>query len=56
MTLAYSSATWNFLEAGHGNGAADGFGAVIKRAADRFANEGGDVTGTDDLIAVLESR
>lgn len=29
---------------------------VLKRSADRFVNEGWDVTKTDDLIAVLESR
>lgn len=29
---------------------------VLKRSADRFVNEGWDVTETDDLIAVLESR
>lgn len=28
---------------------------VLKRSADRFVNEGWDVTKTDDLIAVLES-
>ncbi|WAR24778.1 hypothetical protein MAR_038447 [Mya arenaria] len=27
--------TWNFLEAAHGKGAADGVGAAVKRAADR---------------------
>lgn len=29
---------------------------VLKRSADRFVNEGWDVTETDDLIALLESR
>lgn len=38
--FGFSSATWNFLEAGHGKGAADDIGAVIKRSADRFVYEG----------------
>lgn len=29
---------------------------VLKRSADRFVNEGWDVTETDDFIALLESR
>ena len=47
---------FNFLEAGHGKGAADGIGAVIKRTADGYVNQGGDVTGSDDLIMALESK
>lgn len=54
--FGFSSASWNFLEAGHGKGAADGIGAVIKRSADRIVYEGGDVIGTDDLISALESK
>lgn len=54
--FGFSSATWSFLEAGHGKGAADVIGAVIKRSADRFVYEGGDVIGTDDLISALESK
>ena len=47
---------FNFLEAGHGKGVADGIGAVIKRTADGYVNQGGDVTGSDDLIMALESK
>lgn len=32
--LGLKCATWNFSESGHGKGAADGIGAVVKRIAD----------------------
>lgn len=35
--------TWNYSEAGHGKGAPDGVGAVVKRTADRIVNFGQDV-------------
>jgi hypothetical protein len=54
--VGFNSTTWNFLEASHGKGAADGFGAVLKRSADRFVNEGGDIIGSDDLILALQSK
>ncbi|XP_052243392.1 uncharacterized protein LOC127853150 [Dreissena polymorpha] len=31
----FKKSTWNFLEAAHGKGAADGVGAAVKRAADQ---------------------
>jgi hypothetical protein len=35
----FSRSTWKFTEAGHGKGAADGVGAVVKRTAHRtFGN------------------
>lgn len=49
------SATWNYLEAGHGKGAADSVGAVVKRTADAFVNKGGDITKAADLVKALEA-
>jgi hypothetical protein len=37
------AATWNYLEAGHGKGAADGVGGVLKRSADRIVSHGKDL-------------
>ena len=31
---------WFFLEAGHGEGAADGVGGILKRTADRLVANG----------------
>ena len=35
--------TWNFLEAGHGKGPADGVGAAVKRTADALVAKGMDI-------------
>jgi len=32
--------TWNFFEASHGKGAADGVGGVLKRTSDRLVKQG----------------
>lgn len=46
--------TWNFLEAGHGKGAPDGVGAVVKRQADTMVNtRGKDVTCAAELLQGL---
>lgn len=55
FSYGFESATWNYLEAGHGKGAADGVGAVVKRTADAFVNKGGDITKAADLVKALES-
>lgn len=39
----FQHATWNFSESGHGKGAADGIGAVVKRSADRLIAQGCDI-------------
>jgi len=52
----FTSATWNFLEAGHGKGAADGIGAVIKRTADAIVSvRGNDITNGSDLLKELSN-
>lgn len=41
--LGFNKVTWNFLEAGHGKGPADGIGAAIKRTADDIVSKGMDL-------------
>ncbi|XP_069359247.1 uncharacterized protein [Maniola hyperantus] len=45
--------TWNYQEAGHGKGAPDGIGAVVKRTADNFVKYGGDVGSFEDFTALV---
>ena len=49
----FKSANWNFLEAGHGKGPADGIGAVIKRSADAAVLNGADITNASSLCEAL---
>ncbi|KAJ8684664.1 hypothetical protein QAD02_020457 [Eretmocerus hayati] len=44
---------YNFSESGHGKGAADGVGAVVKRTADRKVANGSDVGNFESLMKVL---
>ena len=53
LEIGYKSVNWNFLEAGHGKGAPDGIGAVIKREADRAVLHGSDITGAESLYDTL---
>lgn len=50
------SITWNYLEAGHGKGAPDGVGAVLKRTADQVVRFGSDVDSLDAFLACLRPR
>ncbi|XP_069136746.1 uncharacterized protein [Argopecten irradians] len=53
----FTCASLNFLEAGHGKGAADGIGGVIKRKADDLVNvQGKDITCAKDLLEGLKSN
>ncbi|XP_064618059.1 LOW QUALITY PROTEIN: uncharacterized protein LOC135482139 [Liolophura sinensis] len=50
----FREGTWNFLEAGHGKGAADSIGAVIKRTADKLVSvQGKDIVNAEGLMAEL---
>lgn len=53
--LGYSSVNWSFMEAGHGKGAPDGIGAVVKREADRAVLHGRDISSAKCLHDVLVS-
>ena len=51
--LGFKSVTWNFLESGHGKGAAGGLGAAVKREADRFVSNGLDISDAAQLYEKL---
>lgn len=53
LEMGYKYATWNFLEAGHGKGAADGIGGALKRKADRLVSEGKDIPDAESLYQAL---
>ncbi|CAH0555425.1 unnamed protein product [Brassicogethes aeneus] len=48
--------TWNYSEAGHGKGAADGVGGTLKRTADQAVAEGKDISNISQLIDILKER
>lgn len=48
--------TWNYSEAGHGKGAPDGIGGVLKRMADRVVAEGNDIKNLDVLFSCLVEK
>ena len=49
-------ANWSFLEAGHGKGAADGIGGVLKRIADRLVAEGNAIADVQSLFDALHKN
>lgn len=53
MNQNISKVTWNYQESGHGKGAPDGIGAVVKRTADNFVKYGGDVGYFEDFWALV---
>ena len=53
FTMGLSSVTWNFWEAGHGRGAPDGIGAVLKRTADTLVAQGTDLPDPRTLFDVM---
>lgn len=52
----FKSGSWNFLEAGHGKGPADGIGGAIKRAADAFVANGGSITNAKSLMSAISGK
>ena len=49
------NSTWNMFEAGHGKGADDAIGGVVKHTADQHVNKGNDITSAKQLYEVLGS-
>lgn len=47
---------WNYSEKGHGKGAPDGVGAVLKRTADAAVKFGEDVANLTDFVKIMKSR
>ncbi len=54
--FGFSRVTWNFLEAGHGKGPADGVGAATKRNADAIVAREIDVPSSEVLFDVLSKE
>lgn len=53
----FQKSSWNFLEAAHGKGPADGIGATVKRAADQnVIIRKCDITCAKDFISVLREN
>lgn len=49
-------ASWNYSVSGHGKGAADGVGGVVKRSADCKIKMGSDITDVKSFIDAVASR
>ncbi len=54
--IGFRYATWNMFEAGHGKGAADAVGGVLKRTADRSVDFGSNITNADDFLRILSKK
>ena len=52
----FKYASWNFTEAGHGKGAADGVGGLIKRTADKLVTHGLDIRDASALFSALKEK
>nr|CAI5859503.1 unnamed protein product [Callosobruchus analis] len=51
--LGVTSLHWHYNESGHGKGAPDGVGAVVKRTADRLVAMGRDIPDLQSLVEAL---
>jgi len=49
-------ATWNYHESGHGKGAPDGIGAVVKRTADGEIAQGRDIIDIDSMMFAFKKK
>jgi len=50
----FKTVTWNFSESGHGKGAPDGVGGLVKRTADKQVAYGKDIVSAHDLFTNLK--
>ncbi|KAL4702763.1 hypothetical protein ACJJTC_002303 [Scirpophaga incertulas] len=48
--------SWNYMETGHGKGAPDGIGAVVKRTADKTVRFGRDIGTLKDFWLVIKEK
>lgn len=53
-TFGFETVTWNFSEAGHGKGAPDGVGGLIKRTADKLVSHGNDIADANEFYLALK--
>ncbi|CAG4946369.1 unnamed protein product [Parnassius apollo] len=54
--VALRLVSWNYLEAGHGKGAPDGLGAVLKRKSDRIVKQGEDIGTFQKFVKVFQTN
>lgn len=54
--LGFDQATWSFFESGHGKGAADGIGGVLKRTADRIVAHGEDISNAETFFDLVQKE
>ena len=54
--LGLEFATWNFFESGHGKGAADSIGGIIKRTADTAINTGRMITDASTFVDTVAPK
>ena len=54
--MGFQRISWNFLEAGHGKGPADGIGAAVKRTADSMVAKGKDLPNGKVLYEELSNQ
>ena len=54
--FGFQHVTWNYTEAGHGKGPADGIGGVLKRTADEVVNAGNDIPDAATLYHSLQEK
>ena len=55
QSCGFANGTWNFSEAGHGKGAADGVGGALKRTADKLASLQHDISSPKLLYDALSA-
>lgn len=53
--IGFPNSTWNFSEASHGKGAADGVGAAVKRRLDNCVSQGMDVPNAETAFDILQN-
>uniref|UniRef100_A0A2A4K7W2 Uncharacterized protein n=1 Tax=Heliothis virescens TaxID=7102 RepID=A0A2A4K7W2_HELVI len=54
--IALRKLSWNYMEVGHGKGAPDGLGAVVKRTADRIVNTGTDIGTFSKFVEITRAN
>ena len=54
-TYGFEKLTWNFTEAGHGKGAPDGVGGLIKRTADKLVSHGNDISDANEFYHAMKN-
>jgi hypothetical protein len=56
FSLGFEEVWWNFTEASHGKGAADGVGAAIKRTADNVVLSGREITDAHSMFTEIKAN